>query len=107
MRVAMLLLVALAQSSCSTTLPPIQGQSSDGSETVTGKATGYAGGRELWKAVNQGSSIPKALSVIDVEGSGVSAVYAVYVVADLRRVTEPQTHPSATRIGIKRELDLS
>ena len=43
MRVAMLSIGALALCGCSMTVP-VAGQSSDGGETFTGKATGYADG---------------------------------------------------------------
>jgi hypothetical protein len=43
MRVAILSAGALALCGCSMTLP-VAGQSSDGRETFTGKATGYADG---------------------------------------------------------------
>jgi hypothetical protein len=95
MRVAMLVLVALAQSGCSTTLPPIQGRSSDGSEIFTRIATDSADASSgLSTASNKDSSSLKAFSVADVAESGVPAVYAVPLVADARGVSEPQTHLS-------------
>jgi hypothetical protein len=56
MRVAIFLLSALALSGCSMTLP-VQGQSTDGLETFTGNATGYADGSgTLSIASNKGLS---------------------------------------------------